>query len=521
MYKLGLDFGTTNSILTYQDAQTLESFKLGGANATNYIPSCVSINKKDQSIQIGRTAIANRGDDDYHFFRNFKMLLAEHDSSQLNKWGYVDYSPQEITKFYIQNLLKSYRTECGLDQDLKKIVITVPEIWVREGRHAARESLKQICTDLQLPVKMLSEPVAAAVYFAHQFKNKEGRSFNGHVLVCDYGGGTLDLSLSSLQNDEVKVLEGTGKGNVANTLGKAGVAYDEAVVKNILTIDNKDLEGHHYKFIKEFEEHKIDRTEDLDKPLTNYLRDQDANKTVFKIDGTMPVKAQHLAEVFEQLIKPTLSNALEEMSTYLTHHNVDTKNSDKFRVIMVGGFSNFCLVQRLVKDFFDSKTGQDSRFINHFSKIDTSLAISKGATLVANGVYEVNMACPISVSLQAKNSYGQDKYFTALKKGTPLLNYKKPKFIQAYFHLYSENAFEDAVKLSLDAGNGKVFSINLGHKLAKLLPNPHIHNKWKIGFSVDDDLMFHLHAVDEVNNENITSLGDLQEKMRGLHICGE
>ncbi len=68
MYKLGLDFGTTNSILTYQNAQTLESVKLGSASATNYIPSCVSINKKDQSLQIGGVAVANQGDDDYNVF---------------------------------------------------------------------------------------------------------------------------------------------------------------------------------------------------------------------------------------------------------------------------------------------------------------------------------------------------------------------------------------------------------------------------------------------------------------------
>jgi molecular chaperone DnaK len=123
----------------------------------------------------------------------------------------------------VQPLLNHYRREHRLNQPIQKIVITVPEIWVREGRHAARESLKKIGTDLlQLPVKLLSEPVAAAAYFVHQFKTQEGRYFNGHLLVCDYGGGTLDLSRSSIHNDDIKVLEGTGKGNVTEIWVKLG-----------------------------------------------------------------------------------------------------------------------------------------------------------------------------------------------------------------------------------------------------------------------------------------------------------
>ncbi len=65
--------------------------------------------------------------------------LAEQDSEQLNKWGYVHHSPQDITKFYIQHLLEIYRNQYQINRHFQKIVITVPEIWVREGRHAARQ----------------------------------------------------------------------------------------------------------------------------------------------------------------------------------------------------------------------------------------------------------------------------------------------------------------------------------------------------------------------------------------------
>ena len=50
----------------------------------------------------------------------------------------------------------------------------MPEIWIKEHRHASCEYLKEICAELNLPShRFLSEPVAASAYFAHCFKETE------------------------------------------------------------------------------------------------------------------------------------------------------------------------------------------------------------------------------------------------------------------------------------------------------------------------------------------------------------
>ncbi len=119
MYHLGLDFGTTTRILSYYDGQDIESFKLSGATATPYIPSVLSIDKSDNSLEIGKAALLNQGDNDYEVYTYFKMLLAEQNSEKLKKHNYVQQSPQTIAKQYIEQLLTLYRKERGINQPIQ------------------------------------------------------------------------------------------------------------------------------------------------------------------------------------------------------------------------------------------------------------------------------------------------------------------------------------------------------------------------------------------------------------------
>jgi len=518
MHHIGLDFGTTTSILSYHDGQHIESFKLGGAAATHYIPSALSIEKTDNSLEIGKAALLNKGDEDYEVYTHFKMLLAEQNTDKLKEHGYVQHFPQTIAKQYIEQLLEHYRKERAINQPIHYLVITVPEIWVREGNHAAREALKKICNDLQLQVKLLSEPVAASVYFAERFRAKYRHDFHGHVLVCDYGGGTLDLSLSKVEGDQITVLEGTGKGTTKETMGIAGVAYDKAVVKKVLNkqaITDKQF----YKLLREFEDKKIFQMKDLEKKLTHYRKDTtNTNRKVFKI-GDYTVTTKHLVEVFDQLIQPELQKALTEMKEHLQTHHVDTSNGDKFRVVMVGGFSNFYLVRHTVSAFFNSTTEEtDRRFETCFDLTDTALAISKGAALVANGAFKIDMACPISVGIRAKNAYLENEDILLLKKGIALERYQQPQF-SGWLEVASERTLNTkSLTLFLDIGSGKRRYIDLKGKLTDLIPNPNIDNKWQVGFAVDDDVMFTLHVKDKQGVEKTTPLGDLEEKINGLHI---
>ncbi len=519
MMKIGIDFGTTNSILSYMDGDILHAYKHGGASCNNYIRSCVAINKDDSTdISIGESALSNQINSDYNTYINFKMLLIEKNISVLQQRGYHHHNPREIAKLYLNTLIESYCKSQHIEKSaLTNVVITIPEVWVRQGEHEARHTLKQICNELKLPVnvKLYSEPVAAAVYFASVFKKKENTPFNGHLLVCDYGGGTLDLSLCKLENEDIRVLEGVGSGEShSGSLGNAGVAYDEYVVKRFIERNNLTNNNYH-RLLVEFERSKIIHADTLEKRISNYIRNPDTDRTVFTL-ADFPIKTSDLAEGFKEIIKNNLKTALNEMQRYLQSHGIDTKGSDKFRVVMVGGFSNFYLVRHMIKNFFNSETDADRRF-QSLTLEDTALAISKGAALIANGVYTVTQNCPVNIGFSVLDQNLKEIDKLILEKGKDLDCYQQPVYMERRISTIAGN-YNIPLTIFIDIGHNNRKYINL-KTLAELIPpNPSTEDSWRIGFSIDDNLFFYFHAENINGEAKKTDLVELTRYIKGIHI---
>ena len=119
------------------------------------------------------------------------------------------------------NKILSSHADPGVDN----LVICAPEVWttqsaVRRGQLDGRTILRDICS--RIPgvdrdrIRIVSEPAAASAYFAYQYRRAVGSNFNGCLLIVDYGGGTLDLTLTEVHPQdasvEIKVLFRTGAG---------------------------------------------------------------------------------------------------------------------------------------------------------------------------------------------------------------------------------------------------------------------------------------------------------------------
>ena len=395
----------------------------------------------------------------------------------------------------------------------------------KEERHSSRESLIGICKELGLPLKKtMSEPVAAAAYFVYKFHEKEKQYFNGHTLVIDYGGGTLDISLSQVEGYKIKVLECTGKGHDDQTCGKAGVAFDEAVVTGVYErITGKKISKNDpllYKLMQEFEAKKIGNKDQIDKKLEQYKNRKSTDRKVFGFEN-LEFKASDLDNAFEAIIKPSLTAALTEMKTYLDQGNVVVEDRNLFRIVMVGGFSDFFLVKYAVQEFFGTKASTDKRFDSCFNLEDTALAISKGAALVANDLVEIEMTCPISIGLKTLaedadgilNSHDEE----ILKKGTKLSQYSEPQYLFGG-HEIDVDLKHEKLKLTIFLGDKpKRRYINLDESIEQLIPNAHVTpNQWRFGFSVNEDCLFTLHVKDKKGGHKKTPLGNLMNRIKGF-----
>lgn len=517
MNAIGFDFGTTNSTISFYNTETktLDCFQTS-ASSTDYIPTVVAY--KGDEVCIGNIAKKNLTKKGYESYEHFKLRLGSDANTVIeNKTK----TPTQVTADYIRELLSEYRHEQNIDV-IDGIVMTVPETWFREeSNRTARENIERIYEelgyDIETQFQLESEPVAAAGYFCWAYehakdKNPQGKKYNGFITVVDYGGGTLDVTLCKVEaGGNIKILERCGYGEYNRTNGCAGVAFDEAVIEKLCTDNGIDLEKTDKKFIKlrdAFEKEKITETKHITEMMQLYYNDpsiveDEVLLTLEYDDDELCVYCKDLAECFAKINKPVLDESLSQMQAYFATHGVDSSSQDTFKVLLVGGFSNFYCVEETVRRFFGSRYGlNDKRFDQVFTLNNKSLAIAKGAALIAQKVVKVDHTCTHNIGYIAVRPDDKDHWIdtdiTIIKKGMKVSEAKEPIYApnkvqvrlkSGVFRIFLDDGRENKVgrtQAALDQSVGEIF------------PNmDDISNEYQIGFSVDKNLIPTLHVKDK------------------------
>ena len=520
---VGLDFGTTNSILSFYNEQTqsIESWKMGGVDGDNYIPSFLSIDE-DNDVSIGTRVKEYVADgEDIKSYSKFKIFLDEKDPVKLQKNGFDTKTPKEVAKLYIKTLLDTFKKENNISH-IDKIVVSIPEIWIKDNM-GVRSELESILKDLKLPnIDLKSEPVSAGAYFLHKYQEKHKKNFNGHFLVFDFGGGTLDITLLESDNNKIKTLERTGKGYSNKLVGKAGVAYDQHVVKKALKdqcdTTLKDDDVTFLSLLIEFERKKIRDADKIKKSIEKYIK-MKKDTSIFKIEKKnyeLAITPSLLFNSFNELFKDDINQALKEIKSKFSFYDIDDIDDNKFKIVLVGGFSSFYLSQKIVMDFFNTKTLSDKRFEQDFTKDDLALAISKGTALFAKDIIIEEKTYPMSIGiiLSTLNGDGflEELEKTVFKKGDSVKKLKAPKYLR-------ENITSTKKPVLLFNDGSTSSKIILDHDIQKLFPNSNkIDNTWHIGFSIDNNQFYYLHIKDSSGKTTKTEFSYLVKKFRDAII---
>ena len=427
MYVVGLDFGTTNSILSFYNDQTknVDSWRMGGVDGVSYIPSFLYIEEEETTI--GDEAKENvLYGEDVESYSKFKILLSQKDKSLWQKNGFKTKTPKDVATLYIKKLLDTYKKEQNITH-IDKIVVSIPEIWIKDNL-GARSELESVLKSLKLPnIELKSEPVSAGAYFLHKYKVNHNKDFNGHFLIFDFGGGTLDISLLESSNNRMKILERTGRGGSEYFTGKAGVAFDQLVVKRAIekqyNTTLKDDDKVFLSLLIEFEKRKISKSDKIVKSIEKY-RKMKRDTPIFKVEKKqyeLDITPSLLIESFDELFKEDIANSLSEIKKHFGFYNIDDKDDKKFKIVLVGGFSSFYLSQRAVMDFFNSETLSDKRFEQDFTKDDLALSISKGAALLAKNIIVEEQTYPMSMGILLYIPNGDEITEVILKKGNSVV----------------------------------------------------------------------------------------------------
>ncbi|MCL2196181.1 MAG: Hsp70 family protein [Treponema sp.] len=541
MKVIGFDFGTTNSTISYfnKESNALDSFKVRAGDA-DYIPTVVAYNlKKNNEVSIGNTAKPNVTLKNYEAYEHFKLLLGKNADKIIEG---KSKTPIQVTHDFIKKLLDEYKINQKMDEktNLDGIVMTVPETWIREeSNRTARENIIDIFKTLGYKenenFQLESEPVGAATYFCWSYKQKEGKEYTGHITVIDYGGGTLDVTLCEAMKDgKIKILERCGYGEYNETNGCAGVAFDETVVEKLIRDKNLPIKRGEPKFIdlrNSFENRKINECEQITKDLKDYYDDPDIveGDSIFQLKyndegDTFDVCCKDLDECFCKVNAPKLKESLEQIKQYFSVYNINSNAPENFKVLLVGGFSNFYAVEKEVRESFGVTSGNiDKRFEQPFEIKNRTLAISRGAALIAAGEFSIEHTCTHNYGYVTyglgKESDNLIPYFNPIiKKGENLKKYSEPLFADR-----KEYVKHPAGKLFIyiDDGRpnnaGRSQPIPLGESVKELFPNVDndYADKWyQIGFSVSRNQIPTIYIKDKHGTViSSTSLNKLIEKI--------
>ncbi|UNU24825.1 Hsp70 family protein [Microcoleus vaginatus] len=191
---IAIDFGTSNTVVARwnQVLQQPETLKLPGLSAISaqnppLIPSLLYVEDAAQSKVIVGQQVRDRGLDlsgDARFFRNFKRGIGTSVQGFVPELDGQLITFEQVGEWYLSQIVNSIR-ERPLPID--SLIFTVPV----DSFEAYRHWLGKVSQSLEVEqVRMLDEPTAAALGY--------GLADRENLLVIDFGGGTLDLSLVRL-----------------------------------------------------------------------------------------------------------------------------------------------------------------------------------------------------------------------------------------------------------------------------------------------------------------------------------
>jgi molecular chaperone DnaK (HSP70) len=194
-----IDFGTSNTVITRWNrvTQQPETLALSGISlrmgqSLPLIPSLVYVEDAAQKKIVVGQEVRDRALDlvtDARFFRNFKRGIGSNIQGFLPELDGQTVSFEQVGEWFLTQVIQQLKlTDPEVTQSL---VFTVPV----DSFEAYRLWLGRVCGSLEIEqVRMLDEPTAAALGY--------GLTDRQTLLVIDFGGGTLDLSLVQLDLNE-------------------------------------------------------------------------------------------------------------------------------------------------------------------------------------------------------------------------------------------------------------------------------------------------------------------------------
>jgi len=350
---VGIDLGTTNSLVAYIDPQTGAPKCIPGPSGSTLCPSVVSIDP-DGSIIVGEPArrrlltqpertiysvkrLMGRGVADIQ--DELKLFPFRIDPTSKNvirvRLGDKFFTAPEISAFILREL-KNW-AEAYFGESVSRAVVTVPAYFNDAQRQATKDAGKLAGLEV---LRLVNEPTAAALAYGLHEKQR------GYVAVYDFGGGTFDISvlklISTREGDIYQVL---------STNGDTHLGGDD--IDNLLQafVHEKILQQHRVDFSPHSELAQELRKELI--AIKHQLSESESATLRFPLPNGAIFVQEFERGAFEALIRPIVDRTMGPVRQALA--DAKLKPSEIEEVVLVGGATRTPLIRHAVREYFDRK----------------------------------------------------------------------------------------------------------------------------------------------------------------------
>jgi len=378
-----------------------------------------------------------------------------------------DFKPQDLSAFILQKIKQD--AEAFLNDKVEKVVITVPAYFNDNQRQATKDAGEIAGLEV---VRIINEPTAASLAYGLDKKGEQ------KILVYDFGGGTLDVSIMEMGDGVFEVKSTSGDTQLGGTdMDNILVDYIAGEFLRKEGIDLRTDKTAAQRLREAAEKAKIELTTTMQTSIN--LPFITANQA-----GPKHLEMSLQRSKLEELVMPIVAKTRQPIEQALKDAKMSA--SDVSSIILVGGPTRMPIVQKFVKDIIGREPERG---------VDPMECVALGAAIQA-GVLEGEVTdvllldvTPLSLGIETLGSV-----FTKLIERNTTIPTKKSQI----FSTAAEN--QTSVDIHVLQGERAMSHDNttLGRfTLIGIPPAPRGIPQIEVTFDIDANGIIHVTATDK------------------------
>ncbi len=345
---IGIDHGTSNSAAAVMEGGRpviIPSAEGAGVSSGKAFPSFVAFTKEGDRL-VGEPARRQAAiNPDGTIYAAKRKMGTDHKFKLFGK----EYSPQQISAFILQKIKQD--AEAYLGDTVEEVVITCPAYFDDNQRTATKDAGE--IAGLKV-LRIINEPTAACLAYGLEKAGKELK-----ILVFDFGGGTLDVTIMEMWKEGgFKVVATSGDTQLGGTdMDNAFVDYVVKEFSRQTGIDLKKDTMAMQRVREAAEKAKVELSSTMSTDLNLPFITADASGPKHLTMTVNRAKLEELVGPIVQRCRAPLETALKDARGAFSKDGVQfaETGADIDKIIMVGGPTRMPIVQKFVEDFFGKK----------------------------------------------------------------------------------------------------------------------------------------------------------------------